>query len=128
MISGGTHPPLLESGMNNWRELKMMLKALADVARLTIVYHLARQEHTTVTDLTDRLNISQPLVSWHLRRLKRAGLVETHRTGRLVYCSLNRERFQQCLHALGLLVDPSIQSVSLPSGTMLLEGDLDMEE
>ncbi len=114
--------------MNNWRELKIMLKSLADVARLTIVYHLARQERVTVTDLTDRLNISQPLVSWHLRRLKRAGLVETHRAGRLVYCTLNRERFQQCLHALGLLIDPNVHSASLPSGDALLEVDLGMEE
>jgi len=33
--------------MNDWRELKIMMKALADVVRLTIVYHLARQEEIT---------------------------------------------------------------------------------
>ncbi len=36
--------------MNDWRELKIMVKALADVARLTIVYHLAhrRQVHCSM--------------------------------------------------------------------------------
>jgi ArsR family transcriptional regulator len=39
--------------------------------------------------------MSQPLVSWHLRRLVRAGLVQVHRDGREVHCSLNRERMRE---------------------------------
>ena len=45
--------------MDEWRELKLMTKALADVARLTLIYHLARQQETTVTTLTDLLRLSQ---------------------------------------------------------------------
>ena len=77
--------------MNDWRELKIMVKALAGVARLTIVYHLARQEEITVTVLADILGLSQPLVSWHLRKLRRAGIIYTRRVGRQVYCSLDVE-------------------------------------
>src|SRR5216683_2713691 len=95
--------------MDDWRELKIMMKALADVARLTIVYHLARQqEEITVTHLTDMLSISQPLVSWHLRKLRKAGLIEMRRVGRQVYCSLNLLRFQECMRSLEGLVDPAI--------------------
>src|SRR6266571_4057313 len=107
--------------MNDWRELKIMMKALADVARLTIVYHLARQEEITVTALTDLLGISQPLVSWHLRRLRRAGLVRTRRVGRQVYCSLNKQRFQFCLQHLEGLVDTTIIVEQPPIGASLLE-------
>jgi ArsR family transcriptional regulator len=91
--------------MNDWRELKTMTKALGDVARLTIVYHLARQDEITVTALTGLLSISQPLVSWHLRKLRRAGLIETRRVGRQVHCSLNRQRYRYCLQRLEGLVD-----------------------
>ena len=57
--------------MDDWRELKLMVKALGGVARLTIVYLLAREDDVTVTALTDMLGLSQPLVSWHLRKLRR---------------------------------------------------------
>ena len=90
--------------MNDWRELKTMTKALADVARLTIVYHLARRDEVTVTELTALLSISQPLVSWHLRKLRRAGLIETRREGRQVHCSLNRQRYRYCLQRLEGLI------------------------
>jgi len=32
-------------------------------------------------------------MSWHLRRLRRAGIVRTTRDGREVHCALDRERF-----------------------------------
>jgi ArsR family transcriptional regulator, arsenate/arsenite/antimonite-responsive transcriptional repressor len=114
--------------MNDWRELKGIMKALADVARLTMVYHLARRAEVTVTELTDLLKISQPLVSWHLRRLKRVGLVSTRRTGRQVYCSLNRQRFQLYQHWLDSLLDPRVELEALPSGEALAEVDLAIEE
>ena len=110
-----------ESSMDDWRELKSIMKALADVARLTIVYHLAHQPEITVTALTEQLGISQPLVSWHLRKLRRAGLLSTRRAGRQVYCSLDHRRFQQGLRLLETLVDPTIQKEVLPVGELLLE-------
>lgn len=118
----------MAGSMNDWRELKMMMKALAGVARLTIVYYLARQDEVTVTTLTGLLGISQPLVSWHLRKLERAGLIETRRVGRQVYCSLNRQRFQLCLERLGGLVDPSILVEEPPVGAILIEADAGREE
>ena len=46
-----------------------------------------------VSSLVRRVRISQPLMSWHLRRLTRAGIVRTERVGREVRCSFDRERF-----------------------------------
>jgi DNA-binding transcriptional ArsR family regulator len=52
------------------------------------------------------VDLSQPLVSWHLRRLRAAGLVHTRRNGRETICSLGREallRFhEQELMLLGI--------------------------
>jgi len=61
------------------RELKSFYRALGDV---------------------NRLRISQPLMSWHLRRLRRAGIVRMERVGREVRCSFDRERFAE-LNARG---------------------------
>lgn len=109
--------------MNDWRELKIMVKSLAGVARLTIVYHLAHRDEITVTELTDILGLSQPLVSWHLRKLRRAGLIRTHRHGRQVHCSLDKARYQYCLQRLEALIDPSIQLELLPIGEALIEAE-----
>ncbi len=94
------------SGWLNLGELEIMLRALADEARLAIVRHLAGQGEVNVTEIYQSLNISQPLVSWHLHRLRRAGLVRTRRFGRQVYCSLDLSRFQQCQQWLASLVAP----------------------
>ena len=90
-------------------ELKRMLKALGDVHRLDMLHVLAGAAEMTVTDLAETLinkgrYISQPLVSWHLNMLRRAGLVQTRRTGRQVYCSLNRTKFQRCQRMLSEIV------------------------
>jgi ArsR family transcriptional regulator len=114
--------------MENWRELKLMVKALADVARLTIVYHLARQEEITVSALTDMLGLSQPLASWHIRKLRRAGLIRTRRAGRSVYCSLDILRYHACLASLHTLVDPTIELESLLSGEALIEAEAISED
>src|SRR3990172_3932503 len=63
------------------RDLKAFHKALADVPRLRIVQLLASRPRT-VNELIAAIGISQPLVSWHLRRLRNAGIVTTPRTGR----------------------------------------------
>jgi|GEM_PF-313919 len=113
--------------MDDWRELKLMTKALADVARLTLVYHLARREETTVTALTEQLHLSQPLVSWHLRKLRRAGLITMRRAGRQVYCSLNRQKYALCLQRLERLADPLLLMEAPPTGEALIETELNAE-
>ena len=65
-------------------------KALADPTRLMLLQRLA-QRPATVTELIEHVDLSQPLVSWHLRRLKAAGVVATRRAGREVICTLSRE-------------------------------------
>jgi ArsR family transcriptional regulator len=68
--------------------------ALSDATRLRILEQLARHE-LTVTEIARGLRMSQPLVSWHMRRLVRTGLVKMQREGREVRCSLNRARMHE---------------------------------
>src|SRR5260221_6754476 len=110
--------------MNEWRELKTMMKALADMVRLTLVSYLVHDEEITVTALTDLWGISQPLVSWHLRKLRRADLITTRRVGRQVYCSLNTSRFELCIQHLQHLVDPASSVETLPAALIAAEMSL----
>ena len=77
------------------RELKAFHRALGDVNRLRVVQLLANEGEQPVSSLVRSLRISQPLMSWHLRRLTRAGIVRTTRVGREVRCSFDRERFNE---------------------------------
>jgi len=72
------------------RDVAVYHKALADPTRLRILRRLAHSSGT-VTQLTGHVDLSQPLVSWHLRRLKAAGLIQMERNGREVICSLRRD-------------------------------------
>jgi DNA-binding transcriptional ArsR family regulator len=74
------------------RALRLVHKALADVNRLRIVQRLAQGE-ASVSDLIERVGLSQPLVSWHLGRLRVAGLIQTRRVGRETVSRLIPEAF-----------------------------------
>ena len=74
------------------RELRLVHKALADVNRLRIVRRLAAAD-ATVAELVVQVGLSQPLVSWHIGRLRQAGLVTTRRAGRETVCRLRPEAF-----------------------------------
>ena len=76
------------------RELRLVHKALADVNRLRIVRRLAAGD-ATVAELVAQVGLSQPLVSWHVGRLRAAGLVTTRRLGRETICRLRPERFDE---------------------------------
>ncbi len=62
--------------------------------RLRIIRRLA-EGPATVTDLIGHVGLSQPLVSWHLGRLRAAGIVTTRRNGRETLCSLRPEAFSE---------------------------------
>lgn len=46
-----------------------------------------------MAELVAQVRLSQPLVSWHVGRLRAAGLVTTRRIGRETFCRLRPEAF-----------------------------------
>lgn len=75
-------------------DLSEYFRALADRKRLLVVEFLVERGSMTVTQLGEELHLSQPLISWHLRILRKAGIVKTHRAGRQVWCSLDLPRLR----------------------------------
>jgi ArsR family transcriptional regulator, arsenate/arsenite/antimonite-responsive transcriptional repressor len=105
------------------RELRIFHKALADVNRLRIVKRLA-EGPATVGELIDTVGLSQPLVSWHVGRLKAAGVVQTKRAGREVLCQLRPNVFDEVAERervlLGLTAAAPVATVGASVGTAAL--------
>jgi ArsR family transcriptional regulator len=68
--------------------------ALSDPTRLEIIQRLLSGEKC-VCDLTDALDAAQSRLSFHLKTLRDAGIVNDRKSGRWVYYSLDREAFRE---------------------------------
>lgn len=81
--------PAMKTTMDT-RQVARWFHALSDETRLRIVGLLAGGEKC-VCDLTEALDAAQSRLSFHLKTLKLAGLVNDRREGRWMYYSLNPE-------------------------------------
>jgi DNA-binding transcriptional ArsR family regulator len=66
------------------RSLAFLAKSLGDENRLRILLTL-RNGRKPVSGIVEEVNLSQPLVSHHLKELKRSLLVKMERRGPFVY-------------------------------------------
>jgi DNA-binding transcriptional ArsR family regulator len=64
--------------------------ALADPTRRAIIARLAHGE-TSVSDLAEPFDVSLPAVTKHLSVLRRAGIIEDRKLGRVRMCRLATE-------------------------------------
>jgi DNA-binding transcriptional ArsR family regulator len=69
--------------------------ALADPNRLKIL-EMLKDTELCVSDITARLNISQPSISHHLDILKRSGLVQFEKRGRSIFYSFSDDVLVEC--------------------------------
>ncbi len=86
--------PLGAAGMSeeDARTTAEVFKALADPARVRIVNVLANADGPVcVCNLTPQLALSQPTVSFHLKKLVAAGLLQREQRGVWAFYSVNRE-------------------------------------
>jgi ArsR family transcriptional regulator len=79
---------------------RLMLKALAEPIRLQLIEVLGNGERC-VCELTSELAMAQSKLSFHLRVLKEAGLLNAREEGRWVYYSLKPEALQELRTWLG---------------------------
>lgn len=90
------------------RQLVRFFYALKDPVRLRILMALARAGEMTVTEIVETVHLAQPLVSWHLARLRAAALVRVTRDGRLARYTLDMGALErQWSDFLSMLQEPS---------------------
>lgn len=89
--------------------LAAALKAVADPMRVKILHRLisAAPDGVCVCGLTEPLGIAQPSVSYHLRILRQAGLIERRREQNFAYYSVRDDALQR----LATLIAPVAGSV-----------------
>ncbi len=86
------------AGEHDLRRLRTLYRALGDETRLRMIGLLAEVGPMAVNRLSAEIGLSQPLISWHLRILRVAGVITTERHGREVICRLRPRVFDE-LHA-----------------------------
>lgn len=77
-------------------------KSLSDENRLRILLSVSKGKKA-VSRIVEELQLSQPLVSHHLKELKRALLVNVERDGPFVYYELADPRIVEILEDLGVI-------------------------
>lgn len=92
------------AGERDLRRLRTLYRALGDETRLRIIGLMAELGPVPVKTLSARVTLSQPLISWHLRILRLAGLIDTKRQGREVICRLRLAAFEELHEAEARLV------------------------
>ena len=84
----------ISRALRSSKKLTRVFQALSDVKRLRILRILQAGEHC-VCEILDQMELSQSLLSFHLKVLRESDLVTTRREGRLVVYSLNSSGFEE---------------------------------
>jgi ArsR family transcriptional regulator len=91
-------------------QLEQVFKALADRHRVKILNRLlsAGGEAICACDFEELLGLKQPTVSYHLKQLLKAGIVERERRGSYAYFSLSPGALQR----VGDLLTPAVRAAA----------------
>jgi len=81
------------------KDIVESLAALAQESRLAIFRLLVKRgpEGYTPTQLGEKLDVTSPTLSFHLKELQRAGLIDVRRDGRFLYYSPNFTHMNQLI-------------------------------
>ncbi len=89
----------LVSTTEYFQPVAFLARSLSDENRLRILQYISGGKRS-VSSIVEELNLSQPLVSHHLRELKRSLLVKIERNGPFIYYELNDPRILIIIQSL----------------------------
>jgi DNA-binding transcriptional ArsR family regulator len=99
------HPAQMED-QEEWQQslstVAFLAKSLSDENRLRVLISL-REGRLSVSAMVEALQLSQPLISHHLKELKRSLLVKVERNGPFIYYELADKRILQIIKDLETL-------------------------
>jgi ArsR family transcriptional regulator, arsenate/arsenite/antimonite-responsive transcriptional repressor len=73
-------------------DMNEVFKALGDPTRLEIISLLSESNKLCVNVIAERMGMSQPAASQHLKILKNAGILEAQKIGLYVHYSINKNK------------------------------------
>ncbi len=89
-------------GEDDFQTVAFLARSLSDENRLRILMCVSRGKKS-VSSIVEELGLSQPLVSHHLKELKRSLLVQIERSGPFIYYELADVRILDVVHTLSTL-------------------------
>jgi len=87
----------------------LFAKAIADETRQKIM-NLVCCTSLSVSEIVEKLDVSQPTVSHHLSILREAGLVSVREDGKQTFYSLNQDRMAVCCGQLMIKFAPETEA------------------
>lgn len=82
-------------------QIAAVFKALSDETRLRIVRAMAHaRAELCECNIVPLFGLSQPTISYHLKVLREAGLVECEKRGQWLYCRVNSRALMAAVKAL----------------------------
>ena len=86
------HLSIYKRATLNFKQLEKISKALGDTNRLKILKAIQQcNGKLECTTIVSSLDLAQPSISHHLKKLQEAGLIEAHKVGRFYSYSLDHE-------------------------------------
>ena len=79
---------------NVFADLANVLTLTGNEVRLKIVYLLEEEHELCPCDLAEILEMSNPAISQHLKKLKEGNIVKTRKVGQTIYYSLTDENLE----------------------------------
>ena len=77
--------------MHTFNTLTDIAKAMSDINRVKIITLIQRENGVCVCEICDTLELSQPLVSRHLKQLKQVGILSSHKEGKWVIYTIAKK-------------------------------------
>lgn len=74
-----------------------IFKALSDPLRLEILRTIQKKDRICVCELVKKFSLQQSKLSYHLKMLLKAGLIDVFPDGKWNFYSIRWETFQDCL-------------------------------
>ena len=78
-------------------EYAEIFNSLSHPIRLTIACGLSKNEKCNVKTMSERLGVSQSLLSQHIKILKNARIIKGHREGNIIWYKLENELAKKLL-------------------------------
>ena len=96
-------------------EMTEIFKALGDPNRLRIIRMLASNmiNTLTVSELAEKLNITQPAASQHIKVLKNIRLLEPHKEGYRVYYQINLDAITEIKESIDAMFEMVYKKCSM---------------
>jgi len=98
-VREATEPPAAGLPDEHFQKVAFLAKSLSDENRLRILLCVSCGRKP-VSGIVEEMGLSQPLVSHHLKELKRSLLVNVERSGPFIYYELVDPRILEVVHTL----------------------------